>query len=455
MSEAEYQKYICKTCGLIYDEAEGDPDSGLAPGTRFEDIPDDWYCPLCLVSKADFILLDENKAKTNTQAKPKRKIGGKDGIIVIGSGYAGWQAVESIKALNPEANVSLITGCDGTVYPKPAISMALSQGRTPEDLKEATAEQKALELGISLKTRTKVISINSKRKKLMTTGGSFEFDKLILAVGAQAIQPKIEGDAGQDVMTINDLTAYRKFRKALEGKQKVTLIGGGLIAVEMAEDLASQKIEVDLMVRSDHLMRQLLPNSISETLLTKLEEKGIRTHFNTEIVDMTKAEDGYHLMDQHGKHFATDMVIGAVGLKPSVDLAKKTGLDINRGICINAYCQTSHPDIYALGDCAEIDGVLQAYLEPIRRQAKTLAAHLLGQKAEPFQVLPPLVKTKTPSLSIMATPPLDNQTGEWVLQTDAGTDQETLYMSEEHVTGFALSGSKVTAANQLYQQYFA
>lgn len=70
-----YRKYICKTCGLIYDEADGDPDSGLAPGTRFEDIPDDWYCPLCLVSKADFVLI-EDKPKVAADATPlKSKVG--------------------------------------------------------------------------------------------------------------------------------------------------------------------------------------------------------------------------------------------------------------------------------------------------------------------------------------------------------------------------------------------
>ncbi len=82
MSE-DFKKYICKTCGLIYDEELGDPDSGLAPGTRFEDIPDDWYCPLCLVSKSDFIPLDEAKAKSSPDGAPKRKASTHADVLII------------------------------------------------------------------------------------------------------------------------------------------------------------------------------------------------------------------------------------------------------------------------------------------------------------------------------------------------------------------------------------
>jgi len=462
-----FQKYICKTCGLIYDEAEGDPDSGLAPGTRFADIPEDWYCPLCLVSKSDFVLIDESKTATDTNARAKRKVGGKDSIVIIGSGYAGWQAAEAVKQANPNANISLITGCDGSIYPKPAISMALSQGRTAEELKEASADQKAVELGISLKVRIKVMSINARRKKITTTGGSFAYDKLILALGAQSISPNdIEGNALDRIMTINDLTTYKRFRKALEGKQHISIIGGGLIAVEMAEDLASQGIDVDLFVRGERVMRQMLPPAISESLKQKLMEKGVNLRLNSQLTQRDTAlnpqEEEQHsdpakclLTTQKNDHLITDLVVAAVGLKPNVALAKKAKLDTNQGICINQFCQTSNNDIYAIGDCAETDGVVQAYLEPIRRQAKTIASHIAGKAPIAFKILPPLVKTKTPSLSIMTTPPLKAGNGEWVIKHQDGEHQELVYMDAGKVTGFALSGKEVASANERYQTYFS
>lgn len=451
---AEFKKYICKTCGLIYDEELGDPDSGLAPGTRFEDIPDDWYCPLCLVSKSDFVLIDETKAATNENA-PKRKVSNQADVLIIGAGYAGWQAAESIREQLPDSEITLLTACDGTVYPKPAISMALSQGRTAEDLKEASAEEKAAQLDIGVKTRTKVMSINTKRKKVMTTTGSFSYDKLILATGARAVLPKIEGDAGHEVLAINDLNAYRKFRNALEGKNSVTIIGGGLIATEMAEDLATQDIKVDLIVRGNHLMRQILPSSIADTLEDKMKQKNIQLHFDTQITQMDTAENGYQLTTAEGSHIDTQMVLSAIGLQPNIDIAKKAKLETNKGICINQYCQTSDPDIYSLGDCSESNGVIQAYLEPIRRQAKTIAAHMSGDQSQEFLILPPLVKTKTPSLSIMLSPPLNMEQGEWEVTLQAGNDQKILFKDHDKISGFALSGELASSANQLYQQLFS
>jgi len=449
-----YQKYICKTCGLIYDEELGDEDSGLAPGTRFEDIPDDWYCPLCLVSKSDFVLIDTTK-KSASADQPKRKVSNKADILIIGSGYAGWQTAEAVRKENADAVITLLTADDGTVYPKPALSMALSQNRTPDDLPEATANEKAAELDLGIKVRTKVMSVNTKRKKVMTTTGSFSYDKLVLATGAKALIPKVEGDAGHEMVTINDLAAYKKFYKTLQGIKKVTLVGGGLIATELAEDLRSFGIEVDMIVRGSHLMSQIMPEAISSNLEQKLKERDVNLIFNSELKEMDKAESGYVLKTDQGETYETDLVIAAIGLAPNVELAKKAKLETNRGICVNQHCQTNDPDVYAIGDCAELDGVVQAFLEPIRRQVKAFASHLYGDSSSEFNVLPTLIKTKTPSLSIMLSPPLIATHGQWEMNMNVGENQKLLYTVDGAVSGFALSGEFVTSANKMYQELYS
>ncbi len=446
-----YQKYICRTCGLIYDEEEGDLDSGLAPGTRFADIPDDWYCPLCLVSKDDFVLIDDTKKITSSD-QPKRKASNKADVLIIGSGYAGWQAAEAIRHLDPGAVISLLTADDGTVYPKPALSMALSQNRTPDDLPESSANNKATELDIGVKTRTKVMSINTQRKKVTTTTGSFSYSKLVLATGAKAVLPKIAGDASHEIITINDLAAYKKFYKLLQDKPKVTLIGGGLIATELAEDLHSFGIEVDMIVRGAHLMSQIMPEAISRKLTDKLLSRGINLIFNSEVIEMNTNSDGaYILKTDQGETFESGLVLAAIGLSPNIALANKAKLTTNLGICINGFCQTSDSDVYAIGDCAETDGVVQSYLEPIRRQVKVLASHIMGDTSNQFHVIPTLIKTKTPSLAIMLSPPLKATHGQWELSLQVGDNHRLYYNNGEDVTGFALSGDLVSSANALYK----
>jgi rubredoxin-NAD+ reductase len=451
MSEP-FRKYLCKTCGLIYDEAEGDPDSGLAPGTRFEDIPDDWYCPLCLVSKSDFVLMSDAPKPKSDVVKPKSKVGGKESIVIIGAGYAGWNVAEQIKHHLPDADVSIVTGCDGAVYPKPAISMAMSQGRDAQDLIEFAAEEKALELGIGIKTRAKVMSINTDRKRLMTTSGSINYSKLILATGASAIKPVLSGDAVSDVMTINDLAAYKRFRSAIKDKKHISLLGGGLIAVEMAEDLISQNYQVTLLVRGDTLMRNLLPSQLSHKLAAALENNQIEILYEAQLEAIDHQGDSYRLSLDDGSQLTTDLLVAAIGLKPNVDLAKKAKLDVSRGILVNHQLQTSDEDIYAIGDCIEIDGELQAFLEPIRREAETIAKHIAGDASAEFKVIPPLVKTKTPSLSIITCPPLKKDAhGDWSIVSNDETSSEVSYLVEEQVKGFALSGDKVNQAAKLYK----
>nr|WP_233188785.1 FAD-dependent oxidoreductase [Hydrogenovibrio sp. SC-1] len=401
------------------------------------------------------MLLDSTKEKSPSDSAPKRKAKSRADVLIIGAGYAGWQATENVRQALPDAEISLLTACDGTVYPKPTLSMALSQGRTPDDLKETTADQKAAELNIGVKTLTKVISINAQRKKVMTTSGSYQYDKLILATGAKALTPKVEGNAAKDMLTINDLPAYRRFIEALKGKKSVTLIGGGLIATELAEDLISQSIQVTMVIRGAHLMSQILPEAISQTLEAKLQAKGVQFYKNSELKEMHQSETGYQLHTDQGEQFETDVVVAAIGLAPILDLAKKAKLKTNIGICIDQHCLTSNPDIFAIGDGVESEGVLQAYLEPIRRQAKAIAAYLKGEETHAFKVLPSLIKTKTPSLSIMISPPLHATHGQWESTLMVGDNQRLLYKDGDKVSGFALSGELVTSANALYKELFS
>lgn len=408
-----YQKYLCKVCGYIYDEAEGDTDSGLAPGTRFEDIPDDWYCPLCLVKKSDFVLIDNTPRSVTTTPAIKKAAPGVKNIIIVGAGYAGWQAAESIRKLNKDQPILLVTACDGAVYPKPSLSMALQQNRTVNDLIESSGKDKAADLQIQIKTNTKVVSINPARKTLMTTSGKLEYDKLILATGAKAIAPLLSGDAAHEIMTLNNLPSYKRFRDQLTKQSHVSIIGSGLIALEIAEDLATQQIETSLIIRSNHVMRQLLPDTLSSEYEHKLHSQGIKLTKQVTATELNYHDNSLMLKLSNGDHIKTDIVVAAIGLNPTVELAEKAGLITHKGIVINEFCQTSNSDIYALGDCAEFGQQVLCYLEPIRRQATALASHIFGDLNQPYQLRQPLVKTKTPTMPMMVSQPILTE-GEWL-----------------------------------------
>lgn len=447
-----YQKYLCKVCGYIYDEAEGDPDSGLAPGTRFEDIPDDWYCPLCLVKKNDFVLIDNTPRSVTTTPAIKKAAPGVKNIIIVGAGYAGWQAAESIRKLNKDQPILLVTACDGAVYPKPSLSMALQQNRTVNDLIESSGKDKAADLQIQIKTNTKVVSINPARKTLMTTSGKLEYDKLILATGAKAIAPLLSGDAAHEIVTLNNLPSYKRFRDQLTKQSHVSIIGSGLIALEIAEDLATQQIETSLIIRSNHVMRQLLPDTLSSEYEHKLHSQGIKLTKQVTATELNYHDNSLMLKLSNGDHIKTDIVVAAIGLNPTVELAEKAGLITHKGIVINEFCQTSNSDIYALGDCAEFGQQVLCYLEPIRRQATALASHIFGDLSQPYQLRQPLVKTKTPTMPMMVSQPILTE-GEW-LDLSQNDQHKMLFINKKQVSGFILTGEFIKEAQPIYQTFF-
>ncbi|MDY0146693.1 MAG: FAD-dependent oxidoreductase, partial [Halothiobacillus sp.] len=247
-------RWICLICGWIYDETKGDPDSGIAPGTRFEDIPEDWSCPLCGVTKADFITMEEyaaQRASSGPKSRPRRargQVGGEDAVVIVGSGIAGWTAAEQLRAQDADRLITLITADDGCVYPKPSLSMAIGQGRSADDLIEQSGPDKAEALGVTLQANTRVLGIKPKDKRLMTTKGKVTYGDLVLALGASQRRLAFEGDAADQILRVNDLTSYRKMREKLSsGPQHVTLIGAGLIGVEFAEDLHAGGHRVTLL----------------------------------------------------------------------------------------------------------------------------------------------------------------------------------------------------------------
>jgi rubredoxin-NAD+ reductase len=456
MTESDYQRYICDACGYIYDEAKGDPDSGLAAGTRYEDIPDDWYCPLCGLSKTDLRLIPEapatvSKSKTAiSKTRASKCRGGEDYVVIVGAGIAGWSAAESIRKLDPETPLLLISACEGISYPKPALSTALASGKSVDDIAEQDALSKAAELNLEVRTETRVIKIDTNKKRLTTAKGGIQYGKLILALGAHQRELPIAGDAADTVMRVNDLIAYRKLRNRLEdGVQHVTILGAGLIGCEFAEDLSAGGYQVTVIDPTDYPLASLLPEETAQELRQRLQDKGVHWSFHTTLDSVEHSDGHMRAILANGEAFETDLVLSAAGLVANTQLAEKAGVDINKGICTNSFMQTSIEDIYAIGDCAEVDGQIFAYIEPIRRQAETISADILGKQL-PFSSKPPLVRVKTPSFPLTICPP--SPAGKPMLKKTETVQGRTDYLLEDEIVGFILSGEQAKSGANLYRE---
>ncbi|HEV7817186.1 MAG TPA: FAD-dependent oxidoreductase [Janthinobacterium sp.] len=394
-----WQQFICRACGLIYDEELGDPDSGLAPGTRFADIPDDWACPLCGVIKADFepwVPLAVAAVPASSAARPQA-----DGVVIVGGGLAGWAAAEALRALAPELAITLISACSGDRYHKPELSVALSRGVLPEGLVRESADSAARRLGIRLMTDTVMTGLSPALRQLRTTRGSLRYTHLVLAQGARPALPAALPAAL--CWRINDLAGWSGVRLQLSGAKKhIAIIGAGMVGCELAEDFAHAGHRVTLLDMQAQPMAALLPALAASRLRANLEQLGVRFVGPVQVSGVRAHEGGKRIALGGAEPIDADEVIAATGLVTDRRVAGGAGLAFERGIVVDpATLRTSDEHIYALGDCISIAGAPCRFIEPIARQAGALAHAICGQPHPGYVHSQPVIRLKTRTLPIV------------------------------------------------------
>ncbi len=454
----DYRRWICEACGYIYDEAKGDVDSGLAPGTRYEDIPYDWMCPLCGMRTSDLRLLPEAPSAEQTAAPARRSDaprgkcrGGDDYVVIIGAGVAGWSVAETLRAADYDSPILLVSACSGASYPKPALTTALANGKSADDLIQQDADSKAEALGVDLRTDTRVIKVDTDKRRLVTSKGAISYGKLVLALGARQRDVALQGDAVDQVFKVNDLVSYRCLRKRLDaGAKRVTLLGAGLIGCEFAEDLSSAGLQVNVVDPAYRPLARLLPQEMSPLLQRRLAEKGVVWHLGQSLDRLDRSGTSLRATLSSGDAYETDLVIMAAGMQPQTALAEKMGLRIDGGIWTDYDMRTSDPDVFALGDCAAVDGRVYGYIEPIKRQAQAIAGAIVGI-AQPFSPSSPLIRVKTPSfplsICLPAIPEHDVSIEPRAVQDGCRLD----YMQNGKLVGFVLTDNCSANAGVLYQ----
>ncbi|RTE66500.1 rubredoxin [Amphritea opalescens] len=441
----EWRQYLCRACGLIYDEEQGDPDSGLAPGTRFEDIPDDWECPLCGVTKTDFELFEKPVVTVIEQTE---NFSSEPGIVVVGAGLSGWAAVEAIRQLDQQVPITLVSACQGDIYHKPELSVAISRGLDKAALIKETGIDAARRLGVQLMSATFVVGITPELHQLRTTRGSLTYTTLVLAQGAKPALPKQLPPSL--CWRVNDLTSWSGMQQALaKGPQKIAIVGAGMIGCEIAEDFIRAGHQVALLDRNEFPLAGLLPPLASKRLAENLTRLGVDYRGEDEITGITELSNGQkQICFKQGDALEVDQVLAATGLMTDNRIARHAGLDFEQGIQVDPNTlQTSEPDIYALGDCISIQGTPCRFIEPIKHQAKSIAHAILEQDASDYKHSAPVIRLKTRSLPLVMNG-LPVAGVKWTLIYE---DAETLIMEQEvenHIVAHLKlgSGSQTQAA---------
>ena len=372
-------------------------------------------------------------------------------IIIIGSGLAGYNTAKELRKLDAATPLVVIASDSSSFYSKPMLSNAIASKKTPSAIALNTPAQMAEQLKGSVRASTRVDAIDTAAHTLKIGDETLHYSKLVLALGADQIRLPISGSGAADIQTVNDLDDYARFRTAIEGKKRVAIIGAGLIGCEFANDLAAGGYAVDIIDIAQQALGRLLPPEGGAMLKDKLTALGVQWHLGTSVQSVDTAAGAYTLTLANGASLQADIVLSAVGLKPRTALAAAAGIKVNRGIVADRHLATSAPDVYTLGDCAEIEGMVMPYVMPIMHASRALAQTLAGKStAVSFPAMPVMVKT--PACPTIVAPPAIGAAGSWQVEATADGVKSLFNSADGKLLGFALNGAATAERAKLAPQ---
>lgn len=367
-------------------------------------------------------------------------------LTIVGSGLAAYNLARNWRSQNADGELLIVAADSADFYSKPMLSNGLAQNKTADALRIKRREQMEADLRATIVPFTRVHTLDRSEHRLLAEGTTYAYDQLVLALGADAFTPPFRGSDLPQVVRVNDIDDYSRFRDKVQRGGRVALLGGGLIGCEFANDLASAGLQVHVIDVASWPLNRLLPEVAGRFLEHALGELDVQFHWDTSVTSVIEADKGVSVMLADGTVLEVDLVLSAVGLRPRTQLAADAGLEVSRGIVVDQLLRTSDLDIYALGDCAEVRHLVLPYIQPIMLGARALAATLSGQPT-PVRYPAMPVTVKTPVCPLVVSPPLQMD-GEWVAEETAGGIR-ALYYDGRDLLGFALLGDAVAEKNAL------
>jgi nitrite reductase [NAD(P)H] large subunit len=306
-------------------------------------------------------------------------------LVVIGNGMAPGRMLEHLLEEAPDRYKITIFNAEPRVnYDRIMLSPVLSGEKDYEQI-VIHGDGWYIKHNIMLYKGHKIVAIDRVAKTVTSDHGVTEsYDKLVIATGSTPIILPVPGNDLAGVLTFRDLDDVNAMMLAAQSRAKAVVIGGGLLGLEAAAGLKSHGMDVTVLHLMPTLMERQLDSAAGYLLQQAVESRGIKviTKANTKAILGDGKVEAVELAD--GTIIPATLVVMAAGIRPNGALAKRAGLDVNRGILVDAHMETSDPDISAIGECAEVGGHTYGLVAPLYDMAKVLAARFAGREALGF-----------------------------------------------------------------------
>lgn len=287
-------------------------------------------------------------------------------------------------------------------YNRIMLSSLLADDITVNDM-PLVDTQKMQDDGINMIASDPVVSLDLAEKRLVLSSGiQIDYDRLVIATGSRASQLPIEGAIADNVM------GFRTWRDVdvmtqLATRRSICVVGGGLLGLEAAVGLAKRGHKVTVFHRSTWLLNRQLDEPAATLLQTRLEKIGIEFRLGDSPASFMQEQPGRvsHVVCQNGDRLNVDLVVMAAGITPEIDVAKAAGLATNRAILVDQQMNTSHDNVFALGECCEFDHQTFGLVAPIWAQISVLTKVLVNEDAA-FSIAPTPTKLKVSGVNLFS-----------------------------------------------------
>ena len=327
-------------------------------------------CPVCGVGKENFVPVDAEESSFRKDTDHF--------YVILGNGAAGLSAAKAIRERDKTGSVIMISNEAYPTYNRPMLTKSMV---AELDAKEILVEPEAWyqENNIHLLLEKEVTGIHTDKKEItLSDGTALKYTKLIYALGSECFVPPIPGTDKPEVVAIRRMSDIEKIEAMLYRVQNVVVIGGGVLGLEAAWELKKSRKQVVVLEAAPQIMGRQLDEGASQMLTDISRSNGIDIHAGVQIasIEGESSVTGVKLAD--GREFPAELVIVSAGVRANVGAAKNAGLDINRGIVVNADMSTSDENIFACGDCAEYEGINYAIWPQALEQGKVAGANAAG-----------------------------------------------------------------------------
>ncbi len=317
--------------------------------------------------------------------------------VIVGSGVAGMAAIEAIRSIDAEKEIVMIGDDPYGFYSRPGLAYYLTGELHDKALYPRTADDYRRMNFRYFKGHVTGIQRGS-HSLLFDDNSTLAYDKLLIAVGAQALPLEVPGAGLEGVLKLDHMEDAKRLLKHARRGRVAVVVGGGITALELAEGLLARGMKVHYLLRGDRYWSNVLDEQESRIVEQRLKEEGVTLHHHAEVIEVTGRKgrvNSVRLLS--GQALKCDLVAYAIGIRPRVELAKGAGLAVDRGILVNEYLQTNDPDIYAAGDVAQaydpLSGrsILDSLWNPAREQGHVAGLNMAGSrtayiKSPPFNV---------------------------------------------------------------------